>query len=106
MWVSVSVRPEKVGPDNGESAANQLTGTLVRRTYLGDLVQYHVVLPGGREIVCQRQIDSMAPDARWEVGALVDLGWDSDSALVLAGEHELVAMEEDLRLLADEDSRL
>jgi spermidine/putrescine transport system ATP-binding protein len=101
--VSVAIRPEKVGPANGTtSIGNRVTGTLIRRTYLGDLVQYHVLLPGGAEVVCQRQARQGDPAASWQVGETVDLGWDENDALVLGGEHEHVAQEEDLRLVEEE----
>ena len=101
MRVAVEVRPEKIAPANGSAApANRLSGTLVRVTYLGDLVQYHVELPGGREVVCQRQNEQDDLASRWRVGATVELGWDQSSALVL--EQEGVAQEEDLRLIEED----
>jgi ABC-type Fe3+/spermidine/putrescine transport system ATPase subunit len=75
-----------------------VTGTVVRRTYLGDLVQYHVRLSGGRELVVQHLNEGLA--SRWTEGAAVELGWDEDSALVVRDEG--VAQEEDLRLLAED----
>jgi spermidine/putrescine transport system ATP-binding protein len=101
MRVAVAVRPEKVGPANGEMT-NRMTGTLRRVSYLGDLVQYHVSLPGGREIVCQRQSERSDPASSWLVGQQVDLGWTQSSAQVLVDDD--VAEEEDLRLLAEERS--
>ncbi len=101
MRVAVAIRPEKVMPVNGgRPSGNQAKGTLVRRTFLGDLVQYHVLLPGGAEVICQRQNERDDPAAGWEIGRQVDLGWDEQSALVLAEER--VAQEEDLRLLEEE----
>jgi spermidine/putrescine transport system ATP-binding protein len=101
MRVAVAVRPEKIAPANGPApGANRLSGTLVRVTYLGDLVQYHVALPGGREVMCQRQNEADDPASRWRVGAEVGLSWEEDSALVL--EEEGVAQEEDLRLIGEE----
>ncbi|MEX1046625.1 MAG: ABC transporter ATP-binding protein [Actinomycetota bacterium] len=98
-WVTVAVRPENIVPANGQSAGNRVSGTLQRRTYLGDLVQYHVVLPGGREVVCQRQNEREDPATAWQVGGQADLAWEQDSALVLANEE--VAQEEDLQLLGE-----
>jgi spermidine/putrescine transport system ATP-binding protein len=101
MRVAVAVRPEKIGPANGSApSANRLTGTLARITYLGDLVQYHVALPGGREVVCQRQNDPEDPAAGWRVGSAVEVAWEVASALVL--EDEEVAQEEDLHLLEED----
>jgi spermidine/putrescine transport system ATP-binding protein len=101
MRVAVAIRPEKILPANGgRPAGNQATGTLIRRTFLGDLVQFHVLLPGGAELICQRQNDRDDLAAGWEIGRQVDLEWDEQSALVLAEER--VAQEEDLHLLAEE----
>jgi spermidine/putrescine ABC transporter ATP-binding subunit len=104
--VSVAVRPEKIGPANGQLldgvGANRLTGTLTRRTYLGDLVQYHVLLPGGAEVMWQRQNEA-DDEAGWVIGESVELGWEGSAALVLAREEGgAIADEEDLRLLADD----
>jgi spermidine/putrescine transport system ATP-binding protein len=105
MEVAVAVRPENLIPANGSApGANLVTGTLARRTYLGDLVQYHLTLPGGREVVCQRQNDPEDAAARWAVGGPVQVAWTPESALVV--RDEAVAGEEDLRLVAeDEDGR-
>ena len=103
-WVSVAVRPERVRPANGDRAANDanaVTGRVTRRTYLGDMVQFHVAIPGDREVVCQRQRGHGDPAAAWEVGADVDLAWDPSSALVLVADEEIEQEEEDLALLGD-----
>ena len=97
--VAVAVRPEKVVPVDGD-APNRVAGVLERITYLGDLVQYHVALDGGRELVCQRQNERGDAAAAWRVGDRVELGWAETSALVLADDE--VAQEEDVRLLAEE----
>ena len=99
MHVAVSVRPEKVVPADG-AGPNSVSGVLERVSYLGDLVQYHVALKGGREMVCQRQNERGDPAATWRVGDRVELGWTEASALVLADDE--VAQEQDLRLLAEE----
>jgi spermidine/putrescine transport system ATP-binding protein len=99
--VAVSVRPEKIVPANGSKThANSAEGTLVRRTYLGDLVHYHVLLQGGRELTVQRQNERDDLAAAWNVGDRVAVAWDADSALVLEMDDTYV-QEEDLRLLAD-----
>jgi spermidine/putrescine transport system ATP-binding protein len=101
MQVAVALRPENIAPANGSGVGgNVVSGTLLRRTYLGDLVQYHVLLPGGREVVCQRQNEAGDPAGGWQVGAEVDIGWDHLSALVV--RDEALAQEDDLRLLAEE----
>jgi spermidine/putrescine ABC transporter ATP-binding subunit len=99
MHVAVSVRPEKVVPADG-AGPNSVSGVLERVSYLGDLVQYHVALEGGREMVCQRQNERGDPAAAWRVGDRVELGWTEASAVVLADDE--VAQEQDLRLLAEE----
>jgi spermidine/putrescine transport system ATP-binding protein len=98
MHVAVAVRPEKIGPADG-TPANRVAGTLVRTTYLGDLVQFHLALPDGRELVCQRQNERGDPTAAWRVGDHIEVGWGEGSALVLA--DDAVAGEEDLRLLSE-----
>jgi spermidine/putrescine transport system ATP-binding protein len=99
MHVAVAVRPEKVVPADG-AGSNSVSGVLERVSYLGDLVQYHVTLEGGREMVCQRQNERGDPAAAWQVGDRVELGWTEANALVLADDE--VAQEQDLRLLAEE----
>jgi spermidine/putrescine transport system ATP-binding protein len=99
MDVAVSVRPEKIGPADGTAVGNRVEGTLARTTYLGDLVQFHVILQGGREVMCQRQSERGDAAADWRVGDRVHLGWSESSSLVLAPDE--VAGEEDLKLLAE-----
>jgi spermidine/putrescine transport system ATP-binding protein len=101
--VSVAVRPENVVPANGSvSGTNRITGTVVRRTYLGDLAQYHVLVPGDHELVCQRQSGGGDVASSWGVGDTVDLAWEEGSALVLAVDEDAEAREEDVRLLEAE----
>jgi spermidine/putrescine transport system ATP-binding protein len=99
MHVAVAVRPEKIGPADSNGPANRVAGTLARTTYLGDLVQFHVALPDGRELVCQRQNERDDPTAAWRVGDRIEVGWGEGSALVLA--DDVVAGEEDLRLVSE-----
>jgi hypothetical protein len=99
MHVAVAVRPEKIGPADSNGPANRVAGTLARTTYLGDLVQFHVALPDGRELVCQRQNERDDPTAAWRVGDHIEVGWGEGSALVLA--DDVVAGEEDLRLVSE-----
>jgi spermidine/putrescine transport system ATP-binding protein len=102
--VSVAIRPEKILPAEGAaSLENRVTGTLVRLTYLGDLLQYHVLLAGGVEVVCQRQNEPGTGGPRWAVGEPVELAWPAASALVVPAQEE-VAQEDDLRLLAEAES--
>jgi ABC-type Fe3+/spermidine/putrescine transport system ATPase subunit len=101
--VSVAVRPEKITPlatrGNG-AGTNRVTGTLVRRNYLGDLVQFHVMLPGGREVIWQGHGGEAEPP---QLGTSMELGWDVGSTLLIGEEREdRLAQEDDLRLLADD----
>ena len=99
--VAVSVRPEKIAPLNGSTPpANVFEGTFTRRTYLGDLVQYHVLLPGGRELTVQRQNERDDLASQWNVGERVEIAWDETSALVLEMDDTFVD-EEDARLLSE-----
>jgi ABC-type Fe3+/spermidine/putrescine transport system ATPase subunit len=102
--VSVAVRPEKIAPAGPMGAANVVTGRLERRTYLGDLVRFHVVVPGGREVLCQRQNEPDDRSSAWQIGADVDLAWEQNSAKVVLDER--VAGEDDLHLLADDAREL
>ena len=106
MNVSVSVRPERIAPRNGTSSdTNVVSGRLVNQTYLGDLVQYHLSMPGNREIVVQRQNDSDDPATKWRMGELVEVTWDQSSALVVTDDGGAIADEDARRLLASDDSR-
>ena len=96
MEVAVSVRPENVLPGVG---TNLVSGMLARSTYLGDLVQYHVMLDSGREVMLQRQSERDTAASSWRVGDRVDLSWPATAALVLAPDE--VAGEEDMKLLAE-----
>jgi spermidine/putrescine transport system ATP-binding protein len=98
--VSVALRPEKIRPASG-AEGNRVAGTLVRLTYLGDILQYHVLLAGGTELICQRQNQPDAAGPRWVIGEQVEVAWPESSALVMPADEE-VAQEQDLRLLAQE----
>jgi spermidine/putrescine transport system ATP-binding protein len=84
--VVVSVRPESVGPASGRSLANRVTGSLARHTYLGDIVQYHIEIPGGSEVVMQRQRGQDEVAEGWRVGEVVEVGWREGDALVLVDD--------------------
>jgi spermidine/putrescine transport system ATP-binding protein len=99
--VAVAVRPEKIVPANGHAGvANLVEATLLRKTYLGDLVHFHVLARGGRELVLQRQNDPSDAAAAWEIGQQVRVTWDPDSALVLEADERAVDQDE-LRLMED-----
>ncbi len=99
--VSVSIRPERIFP-RANGSMNSITGTLARRTYLGDLVEYHVTRPTGGEVVMQRQNDRGDPAASWGVGDRVELSWDEASAAILDHEGDLFAEDEERRLVDSE----
>ncbi|MFN2525657.1 MAG: ABC transporter ATP-binding protein [Actinomycetota bacterium] len=99
--VAVAVRPEKIVPVNGaRPTANLVEGTVTRRTYLGDLLHLHLLLPGGRELTVQRQNEPDDPASRWAIGDRVQVAWDPRSSLVLEMDQTFVD-EEDMRLMAD-----
>ena len=99
--VAVAIRPEKILPANGSlDVANLVEATLLRRTYLGDLVHLHVLARGGRELMLQRQNDPADPAAGWEIGQQVRVTWEPQSALVLEADDRALDQEE-MRLVAD-----
>ncbi|MFN2489277.1 MAG: ABC transporter ATP-binding protein [Actinomycetota bacterium] len=95
--VVVSVRPECIAPFQGRSVANRVAGSLARHTYLGDIVQYHVELSGGAEIVMQHQRGQDEVAEKWRVGERVELGWSEADALVLIDDLAAIAAEDDRR---------
>ena len=99
--VAVAVRPEKIVPANGHApGANLVEATLIRRSYLGDLVQYGVLAPGGRELTLQRQNDPGDAAASWELGERVRVTWDPVSALILEADSTVIDADE-MRLVSD-----
>ena len=95
LSVVVSIRPERIVPSADRDASNVIEGTFVRRTYLGDLVQYHVLLAGGSEVMMQRQNDRDDAAAQWNVGQRVYMTWDEASALVLKQEGGVYSDDEE-----------
>ena len=99
--VAVAVRPEKIFPSNGSTEqANGIDVTLLRRTYLGDLVHYHVIAPGGRELTMQRQNDPGDVAADWRAGERVAVAWDPASALLLEADRAAID-EDDMKIISD-----
>ncbi len=84
--VVVSVRPESVVPSVDGSLANRVSGSLARYTYLGDIVQFHVEIAGGTEIVMQRQRGQDPIAESWRIGEVVEVGWAVSDALVLVDD--------------------
>ncbi len=99
MQVAVSVRPEKIMPAEGAEDGNALEGILARRTYLGDLVQFHIALDDGAELTMQRQNDVRDIATSWELGQRVGVWFSDQSALVLEDDASAIADEEDRRLV-------
>ncbi len=84
--VVVSVRPESVVPSVDNPIANRVSGSLARYTYLGDIVQFHVEIAGGTEIVMQRQRGQDPIAESWRIGEVVEVGWAVRDALVLVDD--------------------
>jgi spermidine/putrescine transport system ATP-binding protein len=99
MNVVVSIRPERMEPAKNGSAANAIEGTFVRRTYLGDLVHYHVLLAGGSEVTMQRQNDRDDAASEWNIGQRVQMTWEEESALVLEPEGGVFSDDDESRLV-------
>ena len=95
--VTVAIRPERIFPIDGEDADNTIGGVLASTTYLGDTVQYRVMV-GSSELTVQRPNSLDDPARRWVLGGTVRLGWAETSALVLERDEQL-AGEEDRRLV-------
>ena len=93
--VVVAIRPENLQPsENTATPGLSLDGTLMRVTYLGDLLQFHVEVPGQGEIVMQRQNGSGAPT--WRVGERGSLTWRPEHALVLVDDATAEPSEQDI----------
>ena len=80
--VTVSVRPEKMHfLRSGEQADNCLSGAIVRRTFIGEIWEYHVQLASGQEIKVRL---SNAPDEYLPMEKeVVHIGWSIDNTLVV-----------------------
>jgi spermidine/putrescine transport system ATP-binding protein len=102
MHVAVAVRPESIVPANGSTTQpNVAEGTFLRRSYLGDLVQYQVQV-SDIEVTVQRQNDRDDLAASWRPGDLVQIAWSETDALVLIDDGAAIAGADDRRLV---DSR-
>ena len=84
--VVVSVRPESVVPSVDDSLANRVSGSLAQYIYLGDIVQFHIEIAGGTEIVMQRQRGQDPIAESWRIGEVVEVGWAVRDALVLVDD--------------------
>jgi spermidine/putrescine transport system ATP-binding protein len=97
--VVVSIRPESVVPSIDGSLANRASGTLARYTYLGDIVQYHIEVAGGTEIVMQRQRGQDPIAESWRLGEVVEVGWAVRDALVLVDDAAVERIEDEASLI-------
>lgn len=95
--VTVAIRPERIFPVVDDTADSTIGGVLLSTTYLGDTVQYRVLV-GSSEVIVQRPNALDDPARDWTVGGTVRLGWDETSALILERDEQL-AGEEDRRLV-------
>jgi spermidine/putrescine ABC transporter ATP-binding subunit len=80
--VTVSIRPEKMHfLRPGEQAENCLTGTILKRTFIGEIWEYRVQLAFGHEIKVRL---SNAPDKYFPVEKeVVQIGWSVENTLVV-----------------------
>jgi ABC-type Fe3+/spermidine/putrescine transport system ATPase subunit len=99
MPVVVAVRPEQIAIDSldADSEDNVIDGVISRRTYLGDLIQYHVQIAGGLEVRVQQQ-NRFQQDAV-EAGERVRLQWSRNASLAMSDEAGSVADEEARQLV-------
>ena len=81
--VKLSLRPEMLSLETGDTAANSLDGTLANIVFLGSIVRL-VIAVGGREIFLDRfNAPHLALPA---VGSAVRIGFPREACLVTAGE--------------------
>ena len=93
MSVVVAVRPEQIEISSSDgSEDNSIDGVIARRTYLGDLLQYHVEVADDFEIRVQRQ--NKLQQRAFEAGERVSLHWPQSASLAMADEEDSVADEE------------
>ena len=81
--VSVMVRPEEVilGPHAAGLDCNRCRGTVLHRTYQGTMVRYEVELTSHQHIFADS--NQTAEADLFDIGDTIDLGWKSDSVVVL-----------------------
>jgi spermidine/putrescine transport system ATP-binding protein len=80
-----AIRPEhvQVGVDDPGQPANAVMGSLAGISHLGELLQYVVRLPDGKELVSRQP---RAGAARLEIGGRVWCTWDAADVHVFGGE--------------------
>ena len=100
MSVTVAVRPEAISAAGERpDADNVVEGRLLRRTYLGDILQYEVTVGEQTELIVQQQNGRASVAAGWQPGDLVKLAWRAENALVLTEDGGAIAGDEDRHLV-------
>jgi putative spermidine/putrescine transport system ATP-binding protein len=81
--VSLTVRPEDVilGPRAAGLDCNQCGGTVLHRTYQGTIVRYEIELTSHQHVLADS--NQTAEGDLFEIGDTIDLGWKSESVVVL-----------------------
>jgi spermidine/putrescine transport system ATP-binding protein len=100
MPVVVAVRPEQIAIDSLDADSredNVIDGVISRRTYLGDLIQYHVQIAGDLEVRVQQQ--NRFQQDTVEAGERVRLQWSRNASLAMSDEAGPVADEEARQLV-------
>jgi spermidine/putrescine transport system ATP-binding protein len=99
MEVVVAVRPEQIaiGSPDADSEDNVIDGVISGRTYLGDLIQYHVLIEGDLEVRVQQQ--NRFQQVAVEAGERVRLQWSRNASLAMSDEAGPVADEEARQLV-------
>jgi spermidine/putrescine ABC transporter ATP-binding subunit len=83
--VLVAIRPESLFLDGAaEAMANQLSGRVAARTYLGDRRHMHVDVPGLGTPLVSFRAGAGADDGSPDIGASVRLGFAPEAAVLLA----------------------
>ena len=81
--VSLGIRPENLsirGAGEVSDKRNHLTGTVIGRTFSGNLVDVHVDVGAAKPFLVE-----MRPDgAQFSTGDAVDVSWDADAGLILS----------------------
>jgi putative spermidine/putrescine transport system ATP-binding protein len=83
--VRVMVRPESLRVlGEGETAANELAGTLRDIVFVGGIIRLYVALADGTAVVAKRLTPGRLPD--YGVGSPVRLGWRPEDSVLLPGD--------------------
>ncbi len=81
--VSIALRPEKIGVlRSGETAENELAGTLTEWNYLGS--EFRLVVDAGPFGSFSVSVPTWQSDLAPEIGAAMKLGWSAAAGMVVA----------------------